>query len=262
MGTRTEPREISPEELEADQARRFKDWRYTKPGRIVRLLAVPGQQQLDLGDALDAQRRLETWGTESRTMGAPFMLDGRRVIELDGHDAPVSFDRVLAYDECPRCLDPIFYFPSAPNNDGWRCIGCEHRPGEPAGFDPFIDKHCIESKVSSMLMDLHSNKWVYMSNNDCGDAMTGAVVNRCRETSSYDQASILKFLFEINAEGSDGGESYWAKMGRAIVEGKDPRKRCPGGRLATVYSNLSGGDWKRSCHEKDCPVCPKDTSTF
>ena len=80
--------------------------------------------------------------------------------------------------------------------------------------------------------------------------MTHAATERCRETGRFDQYSIVEFIF---ASQESHGE-YWKKISEGVLAGDDPRRRCPGGRLATCSTGSADG-WIESCFEKDCPKC-------
>ena len=61
----------------------------------------------------------------------------------------------------PRdCLHiEVAYYPCV-NEDGWKCLDCNAE----LGFRPDLDREHLEEKVSSLLGDLHEQKFIYVSN--------------------------------------------------------------------------------------------------
>ncbi len=84
------------------------------------------------------------------------------------------------------------------NECGWKCAGCDAKPGEPPGFCPQCDREEIGGKVYTILMELHEAEFLYVSNGSMGEGMVGAVARRCRETGVYDQQSIMALLLEAS----------------------------------------------------------------
>lgn len=128
------------------------------------------------------------------------------------------------------CNHEYHYF-AATNEDGWKCSWCQHKPGEPPGFSPELDRARLEFKVFALLSDLTNADLVYVSNGTSGDAIVSEVEKRCRKEQRYDQYSILLFILDLMTERH---ALYWSKVSEAIVAGKDERKRCHCGNLATV----------------------------
>ena len=155
-------------------------------------------------------------------------------------------------ERCPKCGSEIYYYPAC-NEDGWRCTssGCEHKPGEPPGFDPARDRALISLKVHGLLLDLHERGFIYCSNSSAGDGVTGAAADRCREAGRFDQYSIIEFIFASQASHGD----YWKEISEGVLAGNDTRRRCPGGRLSTMSTGNGQGGWSESCFEKDCASC-------
>ena len=129
----------------------------------------------------------------------------------------------------------------ATNEDGWYCQSCrEKMPGEPPGFRPDLDRSEIREKVSSILMEMHEAKLVYMSNSDHGESIAGLVTKTCNEHLSFDQYSIIEFIMiELRGHGR-----YWTGISEAVLAGKDQRSRCHCGKLANHWS-----DGKHTCSE-------------
>lgn len=118
-----------------------------------------------------------------------------------------------------------------PNEQGWRCCACQCKPGEPPGYSPHLDREEIERKVYGILSDLCMAKVAYVSNSSHGDGIVGAVTAWCRETDTYDQASIVAEI----TRGLAGDGKFWRELGQAIVDGKDPRPRCWCGTLGRIW---------------------------
>ncbi len=133
------------------------------------------------------------------------------------------------------CPHEFFWYPAPHNETGWRCVNCQHKPGEPPGYSPELDRSDTYNKVNCLLMDMANHERVSVSNGSTGDAITSSVVKRCHETKRYDQESIVMFLAELCA----GDGKYWRELGERIVAGEDPRPRCVCGKLAAIYSNNS-----------------------
>jgi hypothetical protein len=125
-----------------------------------------------------------------------------------------------------------YYWHAAINEDGWRC-GCGHRPGEPPGFAPHLDRERIAEKVYAVLHSLHGEKLVYVSNGDHGDSLVAAVAKRCAAEGIYDQYSIALFLIEAM---QPSRAEYWKRIGDGVIAGADPRERCACGALANHWT--------------------------
>lgn len=126
-----------------------------------------------------------------------------------------------------------YHYYAATNEDGWRCVFCKDRPGEPAGFCPELDRKRLHAKVFALLTTLHEADLIYISNGGMGESIINAVEARCLNEKLYDQYSIQLFILELL---TDSHAKYWAEVSEAIVAGKDTRARCHCGKLATVSS--------------------------
>lgn len=132
----------------------------------------------------------------------------------------------------------------AVNEEGWVCIYCDHKPGEPPGFDPARDRDDIERKCDDILHHLHMQGWFGSMSSATGEGMVCHAVDRCRETGCYDQHSIVAFL----VGGHEGSHAaYWRRIAEGVLSGNDKRERCPCGALATSYSSKGGGKWTHRC---------------
>lgn len=126
-----------------------------------------------------------------------------------------------------------FYWYAAPHNEqGWKCAACKHKPGEPPGFSPELDRSRTYDKVSGILMDMVNADLVSVSNGSAGDGIAASVADRCHETRRFDQESIVYFIADLCA----GDGKYWRELGERLMAGDDPRPRCPCGKLATIYT--------------------------
>lgn len=144
------------------------------------------------------------------------------------------------------CPKPYPIWQLAPcNEDGWTCGGCANKlPGEPPGFSPQLDRSNIEDKVGAILMELHENKLIYVSNSSEGDSIAGTVAVRCRDTFRFDQYSIISFIMDYLSSHGD----YWMKLSEGVMSGNDKRDRCKCGKLATSYVGSKDG-WTHYCNE-------------
>jgi hypothetical protein len=138
-----------------------------------------------------------------------------------------------------------YHWYPAVNEEGWRCCVCEHKPGEPPGFDPGRDRADIGRKVWAILHDLDAAKIVHVSNATAGDAITHGVAQRCRATSRYDQSSIALYILEGLAPSH---ADYWHAISVGVLDGKDTRPRCWCGALSTCSSSSGGGPWVHRCN--------------
>lgn len=121
-----------------------------------------------------------------------------------------------------QCQD--FRWTPSHNEDGWQCIQCG-RPvkGEPKGYSPILDKESILEKVDCIMHELHDSDFIYISNGSDGEVTARMVANRCINENRYDQYSIIRFLYDLQAPDH---ADYWRKIGMGIRRGKDPRDRC------------------------------------
>lgn len=137
------------------------------------------------------------------------------------------------------------YFPEI-NEAGWRCVDCDHKPGEPAGYSPQLDRELIKFKVGAILHDAHDANLIYISNGSQADYLGAVVSDKCQREGRFDQYSILLFLLEqLTPEHS----AYWRLIGEGVINGNDKRDRCHCGQLANSYS---GG--KRYCSRACMPT--------
>lgn len=126
------------------------------------------------------------------------------------------------------------------NESGWLCFLCDHKPGEPAGYSPQLDRSETVCKVECILLMMADYNLVSVSNSDHGDAICAMVADRCHRTGRFDQESIVSFL----ADECSGGGKYWRELGTSIMVGNDTRPRCDCGQLSTVSQGT-----KRWCSE-------------
>jgi hypothetical protein len=133
----------------------------------------------------------------------------------------------------PGCKECDYHYYPSTNEDGWRCTSCGHRPGEPAGFSPELDRKRIFFKVGGILHDACDENLIYVSNGTGADLLISAVADRCVEEGRFDQYSILLFLLE---ETTPSHAKYWGELSESILAGADPRDRCHCGALANIHS--------------------------
>lgn len=105
-------------------------------------------------------------------------------------------------EKCEHNDKNIYYF-NATNEDGWLCTACKTE----LGFRPDLDRRLIYTKVMGILMDLHTHKFIYVSNASHGDGIKATVVNMCKEKDAYDQYSIISFILEC--VGAKSHAEYW-----------------------------------------------------
>lgn len=129
------------------------------------------------------------------------------------------------------CKHEYYYYPHI-NEEGWKCVSCEDKPGEPAGFSPQLDREEIEIKVGGILNDMDAASLIHISNGSYGDVLQGHVADRCRKEERYDQYSIVLFIMEVEAPSH---AKFWKGISDGIVTGNDPRDRCHCGQLATSW---------------------------
>jgi hypothetical protein len=134
-----------------------------------------------------------------------------------------------------NCQHDFHWYLQDCNEDGWMCCACKHKPGEPPGFSPELDRKEIERKAWAILHELCDAKFIYVSNSTAGDSISSHVADMCRGAGFYDQWSVAKCILDTLAP-SHG--TFWKGISDGIIAGKDPRDRCHCGRL----SNRSIGD--------------------
>lgn len=149
------------------------------------------------------------------------------------------------------CTEHEYHWYPAVNENGWRCCYCEHKPGEPEGYDPKLDRELVETKCHAILSDLHSAGIVYVSNSSHGDSIVAYIVAECGREELYDQYSIAMFILQALQRSH---AKYWKPISEGILAGKDPRARCWCGALATIYI----GHEKRCGEHHDTPNPQKE----
>lgn len=139
-----------------------------------------------------------------------------------------------------------YHWYAATNEDGWKCWMCEHKPGEPPGFAPALDRSEIRMKVFGILHDLHDAGIIYISNSSQGDSLEYHIANRCRMEERFDSYSIALFILEAM---TDSHAAFWKKISEGVLSGNDPRKRCDCGKLAIASSYGGGKEPRHACAE-------------
>jgi hypothetical protein len=129
------------------------------------------------------------------------------------------------------CEHEYHWYASPCDEAGWRCAFCEHKPGEPAGYSPQLDRELIGRKVYGVLTTMADADIVYVSNGSEADHMVAMVARLCVDTATYDSETIARMLIEIRA--NDAHAKFWRDRGESILAGKDNRNRCHCGALAT-----------------------------
>lgn len=102
----------------------------------------------------------------------------------------------------------LYFYRNSINEDGWEC-----QCGQKLGYRPDLDKEHLYMKVSGLLLDLHDNRFVYISNGSEGEGITDHVYQKCRNARRYDQAYILKSIIE--AVGWRSHSDYWRKQAKS-----------------------------------------------
>lgn len=134
---------------------------------------------------------------------------------------------------CPH--GSLYWYAEPANERGWRCADCGFQPGEEPGYSPQHDRDLLRTKVWCIVMDLHDKEIIYVSNSDCGEALTNQVTRLCRDRQVCDSVSIARIALEIEA--NDRHASFWRERHVGILAGKDPRSRCACGKLAHQWCN-------------------------
>lgn len=86
---------------------------------------------------------------------------------------------------------PNYFWKRCVNEDGWRDAS---DPNTSLGFRPDLDREHIEAKVNALMLDLHDQTFIYISNGTEGEIVANRVVRRCREKGRFDQISILHWI--------------------------------------------------------------------
>lgn len=142
-----------------------------------------------------------------------------------------------------RCQHESYYWYPSPNEAGWQCSNCGHKPGEPAGYSPQLDRAEIYLKAYFVISDAaDANLLTGISNSSAADALTSDVVAKCEQAGRYDQQSILLYALELTA---NEHAEYWKQVGDSILAGRDIRDRCACGKLANEYHG--GGMYCHDC---------------
>lgn len=133
--------------------------------------------------------------------------------------------------ECENCgcSDGWVYDAAKLNEEGWLCVNCDHRPGEPPGFCPQLDVEETQTKVRSILYDLDAAGLLCPSNSSLGESLVYSVAKRCSLSCHFDARSIIHYLTD-----DDDHAAYWLKIREGVLTGNDQRRRCYCGQLATV----------------------------
>lgn len=132
----------------------------------------------------------------------------------------------------------------ATNENGWTCLKCGTKPGEPPGFCPDLDRSQIAIKVDCLLRDLVDANFVHVSNASDGAMLTDAVVYSCQKSGLFDQQYIIQ---KIVSAWIERHSEYWRKVSEGVLQGHDIRSRCPCGELATSTSRQGGGPTIERC---------------
>lgn len=136
------------------------------------------------------------------------------------------------------CAHRNLFWYLATNEDGWQCVDCGLKPGEPPGYSPPHDSSHLDVKVSNVLDEMHTAGLIYVSNGTEGHVIACSVAHKLRESGDWDQYSIVS---AIMAELTPSHAAYWRLQSDAILEGKDGRRRCPCGALSTS-TRITGKD--------------------
>ncbi len=146
------------------------------------------------------------------------------------------------------CKHEFHYYPAV-NEDGWQCCYCKHKPGEPAGYSPQIDRELLYIKVDGLLRDLVMHGFVHVSNGSAGDSIAHHVAQQMRSAGTFDQYSIVAALVVLmNGGPSDeyGHAAYWKRVGEGVISGHDIRDRCHCGALSKM-TVIANGQTKHFC---------------
>jgi hypothetical protein len=152
----------------------------------------------------------------------------------------------------PHACDGLYWYSSkgACNEEGWECVDCGARPGEPPGYSPADDVAHLSVKVGSILHDLADANIISVSNATHGDGITAVVTRRVRASGNLDQYTIVKAILD---ELTPSHAAYWRERGDAIRKRADDRDRCACGRLSTCTTITGDGPNIYTCGEQDCP---------
>jgi len=129
----------------------------------------------------------------------------------------------------------VGYWPES-NEEGWKCLDCNQKLGEPAGYSPQLDRSHTYDKVFGILDEMHNAHFVYCSNGTGADILTQDVVNQCERTGLYDQVSIMQYILVL---GFGTHAQFWKEIGDGVVSGNDLRARCHCGQLATSFGRVN-----------------------
>jgi hypothetical protein len=108
-----------------------------------------------------------------------------------------------------------------PNEAGWMCSLCKHRPGKPPGFSPVLDRQEVELKVDAVLWALDEAGVIHLSNSVMGEAVAGEVVAVCRKRDAFDQYSIAEFAMTLLA---GQHRAHWQAVARGALAGDGGRE--------------------------------------
>ena len=148
------------------------------------------------------------------------------------------------------CEHEFYWSAPAINEVGWFCITCRHKPGEPPGFDPQLDRELISEKCSAILGELVDTGWFCPMNSDVGLAMSAAAARACVDTGCFDQQTIVATLMgsPSGIHSSVSYAAYWKQISEGILSGHDERARCHCGELATAFK-IGKGQSIGTCRE-------------
>lgn len=107
------------------------------------------------------------------------------------------------------------------NEDGWRCGDCEAKLGDD-GFAPALDREHTREKVGVVLLWLHEQDFMYVSNATGGDYTTARVAMRCHAEDTFDQQSIIRFLIEENKTHAE----FWRTQAKQAMCSHPSRGLC------------------------------------
>jgi len=109
---------------------------------------------------------------------------------------------------CPKCGNAelwVFDAKKSLNENGWSCVCYDWKPGEPEGFCPELDREEFYVKVDCILLHLHMNDLLYVSNSTGGESLVHAVVKQLEALDRLDTYSIIEFLYKAQ----DGHAEFW-----------------------------------------------------
>jgi hypothetical protein len=114
------------------------------------------------------------------------------------------------------------------NERGWHCLCGKPAPNhvnpDEQGFRPDLDRELCREKAACLLLDLHMDDFVYVSNNDMGDAIAAQVAASCKRWNRYDQGTILLAIMTAIADA--GHVKFWqAEAGKWLCGETKPKQQ-------------------------------------